>query len=58
MNEQLNTLGAQPAVMRATVTIKRKATGLVETYEVIGTPTPEFRAMLEEQHPQEQPKED
>jgi len=29
---------AQPAVVRATIHITRKATGLIETYELIGTP--------------------
>jgi hypothetical protein len=30
-------LGAQPAVLRATIQITRKATGKVETYEITGT---------------------
>lgn len=29
---------AQPAVLRASISITRKATGLVEHYEIIGTP--------------------
>ncbi len=33
-------LNAEPAVMRATVHITRKATGLTETYEVVGTVPP------------------
>jgi hypothetical protein len=32
---------AQPAVLRATIQIKRKATGKVETYEIVGTPEPQ-----------------
>lgn len=34
---------AQPAVLRATISITRKATGLVETYELVGTPAPELK---------------
>lgn len=34
-------LHAQPAVMRATIHITRKATGKVETYELVGTVPPE-----------------
>lgn len=35
-------LQAQPAILRATIHIKRAATGLTETYELVGTtePTP------------------
>jgi hypothetical protein len=32
---------AQPAVLRATIQITRKATGKVETYEIVGTPEPQ-----------------
>ena len=35
------TIEAQPAVLKATIVIKRAATGLTETYELIGTPEPE-----------------
>jgi hypothetical protein len=35
-----NKLPAQPAVLRATVHVTRKATGKVETYEIVGTPLP------------------
>jgi uncharacterized Zn finger protein (UPF0148 family) len=31
-------IAAQPAVLRATISVTRKATGKVETYELIGTP--------------------
>lgn len=31
-----NNLGAKPAVLRAVLTIKRKATGKVEHYNVVG----------------------
>ena len=34
-------LAAQPAVLRATIHITRKATGLTETYEIVGTPAEE-----------------
>lgn len=36
-----NNLETQPAVLRATIQITRKATGKVETYEIVGTPEPE-----------------
>lgn len=41
-NEQKpeSNLQAQPAVIRATISITRKATGKVETYELVGTPVP------------------
>lgn len=32
---------AQPAMLQATIVIKRKATGLTETYQITGTPLPE-----------------
>lgn len=32
---------AQPAVLQATISITRKATGLTETYQITGTPMPE-----------------
>lgn len=33
-----NEVKAQPAVLKATIHITRKATGLVETFEIVGTP--------------------
>lgn len=36
-----NTLPAQPAVLHATIQIKRAATGKVEEYKIVGTPVPE-----------------
>jgi hypothetical protein len=33
-------LQAQPAVLRATVHVTRKATGKVDTFEIVGTPAP------------------
>ena len=33
-------LGASPAVLNMTIQITRKATGNVETYQLIGTPDP------------------
>lgn len=35
---QLSNVAAQPAVLRATIHITRKATGQTETYELVGTP--------------------
>ncbi len=35
-----NNVAAKPAVLHATLTIKRKATGKVETYQIVGTPVP------------------
>lgn len=37
----MNELKGQPGELRATVTIIRKATGKVETYELVGHATPE-----------------
>jgi hypothetical protein len=34
---------AQPAVLRATIEIKRAATGKTEVYEIVGTPLPETK---------------
>ena len=34
-------LAPEPGELRATITIKRKATGLEETYEIIGHSDPE-----------------
>jgi len=39
MSEQK--IEAQPAVLRATISVTRKATGVTETYEIVGTPVPE-----------------
>ena len=33
-----NNVAAQPAVLTATIHITRKATGKVETYQIVGTP--------------------
>lgn len=41
MSDGANKLSAQPGEMRATIQITRKATGKVETYEIIGHPDPE-----------------
>jgi hypothetical protein len=38
MNQKPQELQARPAVLRATIQIKRAATGKVEEYTVIGTP--------------------
>ena len=37
MNEKPN-LGSEPAMLEMTIHITRKATGNVETYQLIGTP--------------------
>jgi hypothetical protein len=34
---------AQPAILRATIEIKRAATGKTEVYEIVGTPIPETK---------------
>jgi hypothetical protein len=39
--EKIEQIQAQPAVLRATIHITRKATGKVETYEIVGTPMPQ-----------------
>jgi hypothetical protein len=36
--DKMNELKAQEPVFRATIEVKRAATGKVETYELIGTP--------------------
>lgn len=38
MDKQPHELQAQPAVLRATIQIKRAGTGKVDEYELIGTP--------------------
>lgn len=45
---QPQALVAQPAVLRGTIQITRKATGLVETYEFVGTPVDEPPEQLKE----------
>lgn len=40
MNDEQK-IEAQPAVLNATIVIKRAATGLTETYQITGTPMPE-----------------
>lgn len=34
----MDNLEVQPAVLHATIHITRKATGIVDTYQIIGTP--------------------
>jgi len=51
MSEQK--IEAQPAVLRATISITRKATGLTETYEIVGTPEPETKEPDRVETPQE-----
>jgi hypothetical protein len=34
-------INAQPAILRATIEIKRAATGKTEVYEIVGTPLKE-----------------
>ena len=56
----MNDLKGQAGELRATVTIKRAATGKVETYDMVGTATPEQAAALLKEKPatsNEQPKE-
>ena len=58
----MNELKGQPAELRATITIKRAATGKVETYDLVGQATPEQVAALLKEKPEaapinEQPKE-
>lgn len=38
---QPNQAAAQPAILRATIQIKRAATGKVEEYQIVGTPLPQ-----------------
>ena len=57
-----NELQGPPAEIRFTVTITRKATGAVETYDMVGAATPEQVAALLKEKPEaepinEQPKE-
>jgi hypothetical protein len=42
----MNELKGPPAKIRFTVTITRKATGAVETYDMVGAATPEQAAEL------------
>ena len=55
----MNDLKGPPAELRFTVTIKRKATGAVETYDMVGTATPEQVEALKAEAAtiNEQPKE-
>lgn len=43
MEQAEQVVQAQPAVLHATVHITRKATGLTETYEIVGTPEPQLK---------------
>jgi len=52
MTDEQNEASAAPAAVQMTIHITRKATGLTETYELIGTPVPE-----QAEQPAEQPKE-
>ena len=40
MQDDTNNAAAQPAVLRMTIGITRKATGLTETYELVSDPLP------------------
>ena len=58
----MNDLKGPPAELRFTVTITRKASGQTETYDMVGTATPEQVAALLKEKPEaepinEQPKE-
>lgn len=58
----MNELKDSPAEIRFTVTITREATGKIETYDMVGTATPEQVAALLKEKPEaepsnEQPKE-
>ena len=53
MNDNANQAIAQPAVIRMTIGITRKATGITETYELVSDPMP-----LDEAKQIAQPKED
>lgn len=46
-----NNLQSQPAQLKMTVSITRKATGKVETYELFGTPLP-----AEPEEPKKEPE--
>ena len=47
-----NDLKGPPAEIRFTVTIKRKATGQTETYDMVGTASPEHLAALLKEKPE------
>ena len=53
MNE--NQVEAAPAVLRMTIGITRKATGITETYELVSDPMPaeEAKQIVESQQPKE-----
>ena len=55
MNE--NAVEAQPAVLRMTIGITRKATGITETYELVSDPmtTDEAQKIVESTQPKEAP---
>ena len=46
----MNELSGKGGELRATVTITRKATGVVETYELVGQTTPEEHAQIVGKH--------
>jgi len=50
-----NKAEAQPAVLRMTIGITRKATGITETYELVSDPMPaeEAKQIVESQQPKE-----
>lgn len=50
----MNDLKGQPAELRATVTIKRAATGKVETYELTGKVMPKQAAALADNEPKKE----
>ena len=50
-----NDLQGPPAEIRFTVTITRKATGAVETYDMVGAATPEQVAALLKEKPEAEP---
>jgi hypothetical protein len=49
-----NEVKAQPAQLRMTVSITRKATGKVETYELVGNPIPPTTAEQVTDNPYQQ----
>jgi hypothetical protein len=55
MSEEANTVEAAPAVLRMTIGITRKATGLTETYELVSEPLPveEAKQIVESHQPKE-----
>lgn len=55
MNQTENIVEAEPAVLRMTIGITRKATGVTETYELISDPMPldEAKQIVESQPKEE-----